>query len=108
MTGFSHNQAAIVERNLRLFGELNMTSQAIRRLGSAALNMANVAAGRLDGYWELAVKPWDIAAGALIVREAGGLVSRVDGENDLLTMPCSVAATNPQLHSMLLAIVREE
>jgi myo-inositol-1(or 4)-monophosphatase len=108
VTGFSHNQADTLERNLRLFAELNRETQAIRRFGSAALNMANVAAGRLDGYYELAVKPWDIAAGALIAREAGGLVSRVDGEGDLLNMPCSVAVTNPHLHNTLLAMVRED
>jgi myo-inositol-1(or 4)-monophosphatase len=108
VTGFSHNQADMLDRNLRLFAELNMATQAMRRFGSAALNMANVAAGRLDGYYELAVKPWDIAAGALIVREAGGMVSRVNGEGDLLTMPCNVAVTNPHLHDALLAMVRED
>ena len=108
VTGFSHNQADMLERNLRLFAELNMATQAMRRFGSAALNMANVAAGRLDGYYELAVKPWDIAAGVLIAREAGGLVSRVDGEGDLLSTPCSVAVTNSHLHNVLLAMVREE
>jgi myo-inositol-1(or 4)-monophosphatase len=85
-----------------------MATQAMRRFGSAALNMANVAAGRLDGYYELAVKPWDVAAGVLIAREAGGMVSRVDGEGDLLSTPCSVAVTNPHLHDALLAMVRED
>ena len=68
-------------------------SSGIRRAGSAALDMAYVAAGRLDGYWEYGVKPWDIAAGILIVKEAGGLVGDTDNEHNQLSNGNIVAAT---------------
>lgn len=102
VTGFSHNQHEHVDRNLELFAEMNEASRAMRRLGSAALNMANVAAGRMDGYWELLVKPWDIAAGLLIVREAGGMATRIDGSDDLLTPPCTILVCPPALHAELM------
>jgi myo-inositol-1(or 4)-monophosphatase len=75
---------------------------AVRRLGAAALDLAWVAAGRFDGYWEVGVKPWDIAAGALIVREAGGLVSETGGGAGFLETGDVLAAT-PALHPQLLA-----
>ena len=61
----------------RLSGEV----AGIRRLGTASLDLAYVAAGRLDGFWEFGLKPWDVAAGIVLVREAGGLVGRLDGES---------------------------
>ena len=106
VTGFSHNLHEHVDRNVRLFSELNALSRATRRLGAAALNMANVAAGRLDAYWELLVKPWDIAAGLLIVREAGGTATRVDGSGDLLTPPCSILVSTPAIHTELVETIQ--
>lgn len=77
-TGFPYDRAEF-PRALRSFEVLSLRSQAVRRAGSAVLDLAYVACGRLDGYWEHHVQPWDVAAGALMVREAGGLVTATDG-----------------------------
>jgi myo-inositol-1(or 4)-monophosphatase len=77
----------------------------IRRAGSAALDLAYVAAGRLDAYWELKLKPWDIAAGALLVREAGGLVSDFNGGNDYMQSG-NVVCGNPKCLKAVLQIVQ--
>ena len=66
----------------------------IRRSGSAAIDLCSIAAGRAELYFELRLSPWDYAAGALIVQEAGGVVTTVDGEEITLDKPCSVLATN--------------
>lgn len=83
--------------------EILMRAQAIRRLGSAALNLAYVAAGRLDAYYATAVKPWDVAAGVLLVQEAGGVVRHVDGGPFSLARPLFVAAANERLADELIA-----
>jgi len=75
-------------------------SAGIRRFGSAALDLAYVAAGRFDGFWETDLKPWDIAAGIIIVREAGGIVSELNGREDMLKTG-SIVAANPHLHKEL-------
>ena len=90
---------------LRQIEAIMAVSAGIRRFGSAALDLAYVAAGRFDGFWETNLKPWDIAAGILIVREAGGMVSGTKGREDMLATGCIVAA-NPYLHSELLEKVR--
>ena len=79
-------------------------SAGIRRFGSAALDLAYVAAGRFDGFWENGLQPWDIAAGILIVREAGGLVSDLSGEDQML-ISGSIVAANPSLHQELMGLV---
>jgi myo-inositol-1(or 4)-monophosphatase len=76
----------------------------IRRFGSAALDLAWTAAGRYDGYWEMGIKPWDIAAGMLIVREAGGYATDGDGKD---TLSGTVVAANPHLHPKLLEVVQD-
>jgi myo-inositol-1(or 4)-monophosphatase len=80
-----------------------VASQAagLRRPGSAALDLCDVAAGRVDGFWELRLAPWDVAAGTLIVREAGGAVSDIEGNPDVLRHN-SIAAGNPAIHAWLL------
>jgi myo-inositol-1(or 4)-monophosphatase len=78
----------------------------IRRLGAAALDLAYVAAGRFDAFWEEHLSPWDIAAGMLLVREAGGYVSRTDGGEDVLGTG-SVLAANDQLHQPMLRLLRK-
>jgi myo-inositol-1(or 4)-monophosphatase len=78
----------------------------LRRLGTASLDLAWVAAGRQDGFWEYGLKPWDIAAGILLVREAGGRVGRLEGDDDLLAEGTLVAATGglfPKLTELLQA-----
>jgi myo-inositol-1(or 4)-monophosphatase len=77
----------------------------IRRFGSAALDLAYVAAGRYEGFWEFGLSPWDVAAGILLVREAGGLVSEVDGRNDPLNGP-SILATNSLLFDPIGRLLR--
>jgi myo-inositol-1(or 4)-monophosphatase len=78
-TGFPYDIRERPEAPLGLFNRLIRRAQGIRRMGSAALDLAYVAAGRFDGFFEFRLKPWDIAAGALLIREAGGVVSRIDG-----------------------------
>ena len=77
----------------------------VRRFGAASLDMAYVAAGRYEGYWETGIKPWDIAAGIILVREAGGYVSDRNGGQDMMALG-SVVAANDQLHKALLAMVK--
>lgn len=88
--------AAAVERALR-------TVNGLRRMGSAALDLASVACGRFDGYWEFHVEPWDMAAGALLVREAGGQVTDLAGK-ERRPGPGPIAASNALLHDVVLDI----
>ena len=88
------------------FIEVMHTAQSIRRLGSAALNLCYLAMGRLDAYWAMCVKTWDVAAGQLIVCEAGGTVTRPDGSPFELDRPQFVAAATGQLHSELIDVLR--
>jgi len=79
--------------------------QAIRRTGSSALNLCYLAAGRFDVYWSFSTKIWDMAAGALIVREAGGIVTGTDGGSLVLDTGHFLAAANEPLHAQLLELV---
>jgi myo-inositol-1(or 4)-monophosphatase len=90
------------------FLDVLVECQALRRLGSAALNLAYLAAGRLDAYWGTNVKVWDVAAGLLLVREAGGLMSGVEGEAFDLSHPHFAAAATPILHAELVATLKRE
>lgn len=83
------------------FVEALHVSRAIRRLGSAALNLSYVACGRLDGYWATSVKAWDVAAGALLVVEAGGVLTDIDGRPFNLADPRLLTAATPELHGQL-------
>lgn len=83
-TGFPFRETQSVEDYLKVFSEFTLASSGIRRAGSAALDLAYVAAGRLDGFWESGLSPWDIAAGILLVKEAGGLVIDYKGSEDYL------------------------
>ena len=92
----------------RTLGVLMPQVAGIRRFGAAALDLAWVAAGRYDGYWELGLRPWDMAAGALIVREAGGFATDVAGSELVLAdSGVDVVAANPALHPRLLEVVAE-
>jgi myo-inositol-1(or 4)-monophosphatase len=77
----------------------------VRRFGAAALDLAWVAAGRYDAFWERGLSPWDVAAGIVIVREAGGLVSDLASEQDMLTSG-SILASNGHLHGALLKLLK--
>jgi myo-inositol-1(or 4)-monophosphatase len=104
VTGFPYD---IRERPepLRLFARALERARAVRRLGSAAIDMCWVAAGRMDGFWEEGLKAWDTAAGALIVQEAGGRVTTLDG-GAWDTAPGHVVASNGRIHDELLEVLR--
>lgn len=101
VTGFPYEAWHIIPNNFDLYARLGKMTQGVRRLGSAALDLCYVAAGRLDGYWELYVRAWDIAAAGLIAEEAGALVTNTKGDLNYLASPQSVVAANPVLHAKL-------
>jgi myo-inositol-1(or 4)-monophosphatase len=88
----------------RTLSTLMPQTAGVRRFGSAALDLAWVAAGRYDGYWEMGIHPWDIAAGMLIVREAGGYATDAEGKD---VVAGAVVAANPHLHGRLLEVVTD-
>ena len=98
-TGFPYERDAL-PRALRSFEVLSVASQAVRRVGSAALDLCYVACGRFDAYWEHIVKPWDVGAGALIVTEAGGQMSATDGSAFSVDSG-QVLASNGRLHAAM-------
>jgi myo-inositol-1(or 4)-monophosphatase len=104
-TGFPFKNLPLLRRYLDQFAAVMGATSGIRRAGAAALDLADVAAGRLDCFWELSLAPWDVAAGVLLVREAGGVVTNVDGSPDVVRHG-SVVAGNPALHRWLLDVVR--
>ncbi len=99
-TGFSYDETKLKE-NLDIFARVHLNVRGIRRAGGAALDLCYVASGRLDGYWELTLGPWDVAAGMIIVQEAGGTVTGGQGQPYQVTNPF-VVATNGHIHSKLL------
>jgi len=104
-TGFPYDGWSTIQDNLGHFGRFVKLSQGMRRLGSAALDLCYVAAGRLEGYWELSIKPWDVAAGGLIAAEAGATVTTIAGQADYITPPCSLLAAPAGLHAKMLAVL---
>ncbi|NEO86931.1 MAG: inositol monophosphatase [Spirulina sp. SIO3F2] len=100
VTGFAYDRHTTTDNNYAEFCYLTHLTQGVRRGGSAALDLAHVAAGRLDGYWERGLSPWDVTAGIVLVREAGGRVTAYDGSPH---NPASgrILATNGQIHQSL-------
>ncbi len=96
-TGFPYDKATSPENNLDYFHWLVPKISGIRRSGSAAFDLCNVAAGRLDGYWELKIKPWDIAAAGLVLEEAGGKIIYLEEHT-----PISVVTGNPAVCALIL------
>jgi myo-inositol-1(or 4)-monophosphatase len=105
-TGFPFKALHLLPRYTAQFAATLRSSSGVRRAGSAALDLCHVATGWFDGFWELALAPWDVAAGTLIVREAGGLVTRLEGEEDVLDHG-SILAGNPAIHALLGQLVRD-
>ncbi len=103
-TGFPYNVHETVGDLIGLFGDFLARARAVRRLGSAAIDLCYVAAGRLDGFWEQHLRPWDASAGALIVEEAGGRVTTFKGDR-FQSRDASLVASNGRLHDELLAII---
>jgi myo-inositol-1(or 4)-monophosphatase len=106
-TGFPPDVATAEENNLDHFATFMKRAQAVRRPGSAALDLCYVAAGRFDGFWELRLSPWDVAAGSLMVMEAGGRVTDLRGQPLRLSKP-QVVASNGLLHDEMLRILAKE
>ena len=104
-TGFPYSREAM-DRALELFVRIMRRARAVRRAGSAALDLCSVAAGRLDAFWEETLRAWDTAAGEVIVREAGGQVTDFDG-NPFRNGGPHLAVSNGRLHPALLEILRE-
>jgi len=100
-TGFASERASSGEKSFELFKILTKSTLGVRRDGSAALDLAYVAAGRIDAYWEWGLSPWDTAAGILLVQEAGGRLSHHNGD-EIDLMSGEIAATNGALHDWLL------
>ena len=103
-TGFSHRDFTRLDGYMQMLREVTTKCAGVRRAGSAALDLAFVAAGRLDGFWELGLSPWDMAAGSLLIQEAGGLVADLDGESDFLETG-RIVGGNPKIFAQLLQTV---
>ncbi|RLB05325.1 MAG: inositol monophosphatase [Deltaproteobacteria bacterium] len=104
-TGFPYDLRESSENNLDHFNNFIMEARAIRRDGSAALDLCYVAMGRFDGFWELKLKPWDVAAGKIIVEEAGGLVTDFRG-GPLDIYGDQILATNGKIHNEMMEVLR--
>jgi myo-inositol-1(or 4)-monophosphatase len=103
-TGFSFRDATLAQKYLPTFEALFGKCAGVRRTGSAALDLAYVASGRVDGFWELGLRPWDVASGSLLIREAGGLISDFQGNDDFLKHG-NVVAGNPKVFKSLLQTI---
>jgi myo-inositol-1(or 4)-monophosphatase len=99
-------RAQNLEAYIPMLRKVVASTAGVRRAGSAALDLAYVAAGRMDAFWELHLKPWDMAAGILLVQEAGGIVSEIYGGDDALKTGNVLAAT-PKLHPVMTEMLRE-
>jgi myo-inositol-1(or 4)-monophosphatase len=102
VTGFPYDAWESERDNFDNFVRISKMTQGVRRLGSAALDAAWVGAGRFDGFWEIALNAWDIAAGGLIAEEAGATVTSIDNEPDYISGPQSVVAAAPGIHGQIL------
>src|SRR2546425_1141578 len=105
-TGFPYTIRETTDTNLAEYAAFSLRARAVRRLGSAVLYLAWVAAGRFDGYWELRVGPWDVAAGALLVEEAGGRVTDLRGDRLDVDAP-AIVASNGRIHNAMLSVLKE-
>ena len=104
-TGYPFKRLDLLDRYLPQFAAVVRATSGVRRAGSAALDLADVAAGRFDAFWELSLAPWDVAAGVLLVREAGGIVTTLEGDSDVLQHG-SIVAGNPAMHQWLIELLR--
>jgi myo-inositol-1(or 4)-monophosphatase len=105
-TGFPFRSVTEVKRYLRQFEAVSRATSGLRRAGSAALDLCDVACGRFDAFWELELSPWDFSAGVLIIREAGGIVTTLDG-GDVPYTPSSIVAGSQAMHPWLLELLAE-
>ena len=103
-TGFPFSKVDVLDRYIAMFRKVTLHCAGIRRPGAAALDLAYVAAGRFDGFWEMGLSPWDMAAGSLLVQESGGLVGDFSGESKYLESG-EIVAGNAKVFAQLLALV---
>ena len=104
-TGFPFKSRERLEDWITIFRELISHSSGVRRAGSAALDLAYIACGRLDGFWEFGLKPWDMAAGCLLIQEAGGMMSEIDGGRGFMDSG-DLLAGSPRIHEHMLQRIR--
>ncbi len=104
-TGFPFRDGQDLDRYMAMFKAVTQATVGVRRPGAAALDLAYVAAGRFDGFWEMGLSPWDIAAGSLLIQEAGGLIGDLDGENKYLETG-EVVAGNSKVFAQLLRLLQ--
>ncbi len=104
-TGFPYNDYSFLESYLKIFQDLVRKVAGVRRPGAASLDLAYVAAGRYDGFWEAGLKPWDIAAGMLLIQEAGGLVTDFAGGENVLESG-NIVGGSPKIFGQLLNIIQ--
>jgi myo-inositol-1(or 4)-monophosphatase len=105
VTGFPYDMHTNPVNNLDHYANFALRSRGVRRLGSAAIDLAYVAAGRFDGFWEIRIHNWDIAAGSLLVEEAGGKVTDLRGGPDFISAEPSILASNGRIHDQMLAVL---
>jgi myo-inositol-1(or 4)-monophosphatase len=105
-TGFPYYIHEQAQRIMPLFGRMIVTAQGVRRPGAASIDLSYVAAGRLDGFWEEGLKPWDTAAGVVLVEEAGGVLTTFEG-TPYSPYDHTIVAANPAIHADMLKILRE-
>jgi myo-inositol-1(or 4)-monophosphatase len=106
-TGFPFRTPHLLPRYLRHFTAISSSTSGIRRAGSASLDLVDVARGRFEGFWELDLAPWDVAAGTLLVREAGGSVTDLAGSPDVVRKG-PIVAGNPSIHAWLVKVLEEQ
>jgi len=106
LTGFGYEHGELWERNMALFKDFTDKSHGVRRLGAAAVDLCHVASGKVDGYWEFDLKPWDSAAGILIAQEAGCVVSQMDG-SDYSIYDNNILVANPQIHGKMILEIKK-
>jgi myo-inositol-1(or 4)-monophosphatase len=105
-TGFPYNIREARDTNLPEYAAFAVRARAVRRMGSAVLDLAYVACGRFDGFWELSLGPWDVAAGGLLVEEAGGTLTGIDGGPLDVDAPTLIASNGP-IHQEILKVLKE-
>jgi myo-inositol-1(or 4)-monophosphatase len=106
VTGFPYDARTNPDNNLREYAAFALRARAVRRLGSALLDLAYVASGRLDGFWELGLSPWDVAAGGILVEEAGGRLTDLRGAPVDINRP-KIVASNGRIHDAILGVLKE-
>jgi myo-inositol-1(or 4)-monophosphatase len=106
-TGFPFREVSNIDDYIRMMRNIMLETSGLRRPGAAALDLAWVAAGRIDGFWEIGLSPWDMAAGALLVREAGGLIGDLEGEDKFMESG-RVVASNAKLFAAILQTLKRK